>query len=117
MSTHDFQDIPIACSLSAQQLSTRKDENEGLLHEIEEVRELEDGYALKFTGRAEQVQGLLQFITQERSCCPFFRFELRFEPQNGPVWLSLSGPDGTKGFIQEVIGATPETKNKSQSFL
>jgi hypothetical protein len=104
MSAHNFQDIPIACSLSAREFSTRKDENKGLLHEIEEIKELENGYALKFTGSVEQVQGLLQFITQERACCPFFRFELHFEPQNGPVWLSLSGPDGTKSFIQEMIG-------------
>ena len=106
MPDYNSQDMPIACSLSAGELSTRKDENAGLLRGIEEVRELEHGYALKFTGNAQQVQALLQFITQERACCPFFSFEILFEPQNGPLWLSLSGPDGTKGFIQEIIGTS-----------
>lgn len=108
MLDNNTQDIPIACSLSAHELTTRKGENEGLLREIEEIKELEQGYTLRFAGNAERTQELLQFITQERACCPFFTFELRFEPQNGPVWLSLSGPDGTKGFIHEMIGATPE---------
>lgn len=100
-------DIPIACSLSAREFAERQDENNGLLREIEEIKELEQGYALKFAGTTEQVQALLQFIARERACCPFFTFELRFEPQNGPVWLSLSGPEGTKSFIQEMAGIAP----------
>ena len=101
------QDVPIACSLSAQEFGTRKNENEQLLREVEELKEFEQGYALKFRGSADQVQELLQFINQERACCPFFTFELRFEPQNGPLWLSLSGPAGTKSFIQEMLGVAP----------
>lgn len=102
------QDLPIACSLSAQERATRQDENGKLLREVVEIKELEQGYALKFAGNVEQIQGLFQFITQERACCPFFTFALRFEPQNGPVWLTLSGPDGTKAFLQEMIEITPE---------
>lgn len=104
MTNYDAQDIPIACSLSARELGERKGENEELLAGIEEINELEHGYALRFAGNAEQIPRLLQFIMQERACCPFFTFELRFEAQNGPVWLSLSGPDGTKQFLQEMIG-------------
>lgn len=98
------QDIPIACSLSGKERSARYGEVEEMIHSSEAVRELEDGYALKFPGNADWASTLLQFIIQERTCCPFFTFELHFEPQEGPIWLTLRGPDGTKGFIEEMLG-------------
>ncbi len=104
MTEQTEQDMPLACSLSARELQTRVDENEGILRGAEQVKEQEHGYAWKFSGEAVEPQKLLQFITQERACCPFFTFDLHFEPQNGPVWLSVSGPTGTKEFIQELMG-------------
>ncbi len=103
MSEENVQEIPIACTLSAQDYTARTIEVEELMHRAEETRDLEDGYALKFAGSADQARDLLQFIIQERACCPFFTFELHFELQEGPIWLSLRGPEGTKSFIQEMV--------------
>jgi len=44
-----------------------------------------------------------QLITFERECCPFLRFNLRLEPANGPLWLELTGPEGTKDFLQSLF--------------
>jgi hypothetical protein len=46
---------------------------------------------------------LAQLITFERECCPFLRFSLRLEPANGPLWLELTGPEGTKVFLQSLF--------------
>lgn len=106
MSEQNPQDMPIACSLSARELNERQVEVADIRRGIGEIKELQDGYALKFPGDREWAQTLLQLIIQERSCCPFFTFELHFEPQEGPIWLQLHGPEGTKSFIQEMFGTT-----------
>lgn len=70
----------------------------------QEVRELPDGYALRFSSEASTVQDLAEFIVYERLCCPFFDFELIVEREGGPVWLRLKGREGVKEFIRLEFG-------------
>ncbi len=49
----------------------------------------------------------MEFITAERECCPFFRFELIVEPDDGPVWLRLRGSDEVKAFVFGELGIAP----------
>ncbi len=65
----------------------------------EEVRELPDGYALRFPGEGGWLATLAELIRCERECCPFLRLELHAEQQDGPLWLRLRGPAGTKEFV------------------
>jgi hypothetical protein len=51
------------------------------------------------------VASLGQLITVERECCPFLRFNLRLEPGEGPIWLELTGPSGTKDFLNSLFAA------------
>jgi hypothetical protein len=67
------------------------------------VRELPDGYALRFSDPAAP-EKLFAFINAERRYCPFFTFELAFEPDNGPVWLRLRGAEGVKAFVRDSMG-------------
>jgi hypothetical protein len=48
---------------------------------------------------------LVEWVSLERQCCPFFRFQILWEPQNGPVWLCLTGPKGVKDFILDEFGS------------
>ena len=64
------------------------------------VRELKDGYEFEFPGDNSTYQLLTEWAIQERLCCPFFDIKLRLEPENGPIWLSLTGRTGTKRFIE-----------------
>jgi hypothetical protein len=97
-------DGPIVCTLSDSELATRREVNSDILVEkYQEVRELADGYALRFAGNDVSAQDLLGFIERERACCPFFIFELHFEPSEGGVWLCLRGPDGVKDLLREMI--------------
>ncbi len=66
----------------------------------EQISELTTGYAFRFPNRPEWTARLIEFIAAERLCCPFFNFELAFEPEQGPIWLRIHGQDGVKEFIE-----------------
>src|SRR2546430_7494291 len=68
------------------------------------VRELPDGYELELPADNKTYQLLTEWAFQERLCCPFFDIALRFDRENGPLWLRLTGRPGTKEFITEELG-------------
>jgi hypothetical protein len=43
----------------------------------------------------------VDFFSSERICCPFFAFELIFEPNLGSIWLRVRGAEGVKVFTRE----------------
>lgn len=105
--THDepliAEDVPLACSLTASEHTVRSTEIDDLLVGVSGVRELDDGYALCFPGQDPWPHKVFRFIEGERSCCPFFTFELTLLPQCGPLWLHIRGPQGVKDIIQGMI--------------
>lgn len=103
----EAEDLAIACKLSEAQQAVREEElARDIFSNCQEVAELADGYAFRFRGDAEWAAKLIEFIAFERKCCPFFTFELAFEPQEGPMWLRLKGPEGVKSFIEQNFVAT-----------
>ncbi len=102
-------DLPIACSLTTPELRAREQVvQREVVGGVQETRELADGYALRFPGDPAWLDTLTEFIRFERECCPFFTFELRCEPQHGPLWLQLRGPEGVKEFVATLL-ALPGT--------
>ena len=99
-------DLPIVCNLTDPEFQRRRAE---LLKTFQrallETKELDDGYAYRFPSDGNRIAELAQLITFERECCPFLQFNLRLEPANGPIWLELTGPEGTKGFLQILFAA------------
>ena len=91
-------ELPIACTLTDLELQERRST---LLHQvgqdIQEVVEREQGFAYRFP--AERLPELAHIIGLERQCCAFLRFTLTIEPGNGPLWLEVTGPEGTKDFL------------------
>ena len=59
---------------------------------------LADGYAFRFS--ADNFADLVRFIDNERKCCPFMTFVLEMGPQEGPVWLRMTGPEGTREVLK-----------------
>ena len=96
-------DLPIACSLSKHELVERGEAVSDLFKGVQQVHELTDGYAYCFPGDEEWSTRILNFIVGERSCCPFFTFELGFEPDEGPLWLQILGPEGVKDFMRDWV--------------
>ncbi len=100
---YNIEDVPVACSLTANELVTRGTEIDDLFTGIEQVKELADGYALRFPGTSRWPQRVLDFIQGERSCCLFFTFEVFFLANLGPIWLHIRGPEGTKEMVKETL--------------
>ena len=98
------QAVPIACTLAGGDRLRRGAEVAELFGARQEVRELPDGYAVRFPGEQVWAERLLAFIVAERECCPFFAFDLRFEPDLGPIWLHVRGPEGTTGVVATLLG-------------
>jgi hypothetical protein len=71
---------------------------------LEEVRELPDGFALRFCDDGTLLARLAEWVRLESVCCPFVRFEVRIERRNGPVWLRLTGEEGIKEFLRRDFG-------------
>ncbi len=96
--------IPVACNITElEQREQRQREVNGIFKGVQEVEELEDGYAFRYPGGDEWLAVLVEFIAEERKCCPFFTFELVFEPEQGPIWLKLRGREGVKEFVREAM--------------
>ena len=71
----------------------------------EEMRELPDGYAWRFT--AGHYPDVAAFVADERRCCPFLTFTLILAQDGGPLWLHLTGPGEVKLFLQAELSVAP----------
>ena len=92
--------LPIACTLTSSELQERRSNSlQKVRRGVVEVRELEDGYAYSFPSKGEWLREVAGLIDLERECCPFLRFRLTVEANGGPMWLELTGPEGTKDFL------------------
>lgn len=67
------------------------------------MEERGSGYALRFDPEESLIPEIATLIDLERRCCPFLRFGLSVEPADGPVWLELTGPGGTKEFLRTIL--------------
>ena len=92
----------IACNLGALS-EEEKTRRSGMAARVsarfQEIRESPDGYAARLDEDPQLVQDALDWFLLERRCCPFLQLELRFEPSDGPVWLSFGGGPGVKEFL------------------
>jgi hypothetical protein len=77
--------------------------SEELHNAIVEKRELDEGFAFRISHSQLPPSGIVEWIALEQKCCPFATFELRFEPDQGPVWLHLSGGRTVKNIIRHEL--------------
>ena len=71
---------------------------------MEEIQELEDGYAFRhFPGRAVLL-AVAEFVANERLYCPFFEFGSTIERAGGPEWLCMTGAGEAKRILKAEMG-------------
>ena len=96
--------LPIACTLDAATLKTRR---EGLLNRLvrraEDRQEQADGFSLRFAPAGDVLALIAQVIEAERQCCRFLRFHVTVEPDGGPILVDLTGPPGTREFLSALL--------------
>ena len=97
-------ELPVACTLTPEALRARR---EGLLMGVvrraEHREELSEGLRLQFAPSGETIALIAQALDAERHCCRFPRFGITVEPDGGPVFLDLTGPSGTRDFVNALL--------------
>ena len=79
-----------------------------LIEAIQAVQQRENGYEFRFPNETELIIRIAEFISKERLCCPFLTFTLHISTKHEPVFLWLTGPNGTQEFLRlEFGGAIP----------
>jgi hypothetical protein len=95
----------LSCKLTTPELQLRKRTVIARLKTLVlEKAETPTGFRYKFHGSDTTLDLLNDFIKTERLCCDFFVFTLTASNDQQAAWLELSGPDGTKEFIEHEIG-------------
>jgi len=99
---------PLQCNLDAlspaeraRHAATLKELGEKIL----EQKELPDGYAYRFAWESEILDVFVEWIPLERACCPFFNFQLEIVEENGPAWWRVTGREGVKEFLTQIMGS------------
>ena len=101
-----LKNLPIACSLTPDAVAARRAGLlPGLAERADAREEIADGVRLKFAPSGDVLRAIADVIEAERQCCRFLTFELTVEQDGGPVWLTLSGPEGTSEFLAALLSA------------
>lgn len=99
---------PIACDLTGLTPKARKrlvNELAPALHARHKtIREVADGYEFEFPSDPATFQMVVEWVGDERLCCPFFDIDVRLEREKGALWVRLSGREGVKQFIRADFG-------------
>lgn len=96
-------DTPIACELSSNELAHRRHALlPGLIEQAVERVALPNGFRWRFEPQSQLLSRIGVVIDGERGCCRFLRFRTEVEPNNGAVWLEVTGPEGTVAFLTQL---------------
>lgn len=110
----------LACDLTAIPADAREEHvisAPQLFALAQEVQDLPNGFAIRFLNEQGRFLALAKFIENERLCCPFFNFTLELEPNNGPLWLRLTGAEGVKEILQITLFENIEDKEKLKGLI
>jgi len=100
----DMNSAPIACDMNVFTSVEREahiQNTRQLYDTVQAIHEISNGYEFLFPCNTETVAKLAEFIVNERLCCPFLEFDLKIAPNDQPISLTLSGPEGTREFLRE----------------
>jgi hypothetical protein len=113
MNTNLNETQSLACDLTAIPAAEREEHiitAPQLFTTAQEVRELPNGYAIRFLNEPGKFLAVAKYIENERLCCPFFNFGLDLEPNGGALWLRLTGGEGVKELLKATLLENDETK-------
>jgi hypothetical protein len=71
-----------------------------LYRAVQEIQELPNGWAWRLPSTPEILLLVAEDLNMERLCCPFVRYTLEIEPNQGPFWLRMTGSEGVKEFLR-----------------
>ena len=99
-------DTPIACDLTVFSISERMEHlalAKSLLQQVNEVVEHNDGFTFVFEKSPHLELQVVNWVSKEKRCCPFFSFELSSTNTPPLLNLKISGPDGAKEILRPAL--------------
>jgi len=113
-----MSELPIACTLTADELRAgAADLLPGLIAAARDVTALTDGVRLNFAPDDGAIARIAAVIERERRCCAFLRFTLVVPPGGGAVSLEVTGPEGTRELLGELVPALLERGSRPPASL
>ena len=97
---------PIACDLTAIPGSDRPRYHalrDRIFKSGTGLCETADGFAVQLPSDRETLVAVAEWISLERLCCPFLRFDLTIDGA-ASVRLALGGPEGVKELLRHELG-------------
>jgi hypothetical protein len=74
-----------------------------LFKEYEKINELPEAIEVIYADGKKYAPLLVEFINSERACCPFFTFDLKFEPNSDKISLTVGGSPRIKEMVKSFI--------------
>ena len=91
---------PIACAFTPAAIrGGRAGLLPGLADLADKLERTADGYRLTFNAPSDVLRAIADTIDAERQCCRWLRFDLSVAPSNGPIELTVTGPEGGPDFL------------------
>ncbi len=109
-----MDELPIVCdrgTLASSEPTRQRELWASLLADVEERRELEEGYALKLP--AARLRDAAELMGIERRCCGFLKLRLDAEASEPHIWFTLSGPPGSKRVLDAELELMLDSSQRS----
>jgi hypothetical protein len=97
-------ETPLVCNMNVFTSDQREKHIQNtiqMIQGIQGIQELNHGYEFTFPDQPEYISRIAEFISNEHLCCPFLEFDLNVSSTRSFISLSLTGPAGTREFLQE----------------
>jgi hypothetical protein len=99
-----MRDLPIVCTLEPGELNARATQLlPGVVAAAKAPYPIENGFRFEFQPDSEVLASIVRMIDAERQCCQFLEFRLTVSAGLGPLWLEVSGPNGTADFLADLL--------------
>jgi MerR family transcriptional regulator, copper efflux regulator len=95
------QEIPIACSLSAEDQTQRAGEFAAVAAKVTGRESTADGVRLRFPSEPGFAERLADLTAREKECCPFFDF--RITTIDGEVVLDVGAPPDARPIVERLF--------------
>jgi hypothetical protein len=87
-------------AMSPAECQRHKELTDYLIRVRKQIVETPKGYEFQFSPDDVSLTKLVEWVTAEEKCCPFFNFHIDLEREGQLVCLGLGGADGIKTFIR-----------------
>ncbi len=92
----------IQCSLTNEELLERKKYlKDEIFNKIVKKDEIQNGFVYYFNDDPILLNYVLEFIQKEKTCCPFFKFDISILPFNKGFAMKISGSEEALNFLKD----------------